>query len=74
MKQQEVLTEIQKRLPENFDALDDPKLMLHFVVKAASEFFQKECGLEGDWILMNGNMTMLEMMSETREQKTKLTS
>lgn len=67
MNRQEILTEISKGLPDDFEELNDPRMMLHFVMKSATDFFEKECGLKGNWILLNGDLTLVEMMKESRE-------
>lgn len=66
MNRKEILTKISSALPDNFESLDDPKLLLHFLMVSVTDILEKDCGLEGDWILVNGNMTLFELLKETK--------
>ena len=53
----DLFVEIGKRLPTNWSELDTPT-KLHHLVKAADEVLKPE----GNWILLNGDKTMMELL------------
>lgn len=67
LTKREILTEISNRLPEDFDALEDPKHKLHFLAKATNEVMEEFCGLEGQFILVDGSMTLLELLEDQKK-------
>ena len=59
----EILTEISNRLPEDFDTLDQPEHKLHFLVKATNEVLEELCGLQGEFVLVDGSKTLVELLT-----------
>ena len=59
----EILAEIKEKLPENFDGLSGEE-KLSLLLQAADAVL----GIEGTWILVNGDLTLLELMKPPEKE------
>lgn len=58
-----MLQQISDNLPDGWEEMSGEH-QLHFLVKA----FTDSWSLNGEWILVNGNMTLLELLEEAKQQ------
>lgn len=61
MTSKEILTEVNNKLPQEFDQLE-PQLKLHHLLMGITKTLEENCGLTGEWILVDGNQTLLELL------------
>ena len=55
----EIMQQLVEQLPTTF-AEEKPEMQLHYLVKAANEILD----VPGEWVLINGNMTLIELLKE----------
>ncbi len=60
----EILDAVKQRLPQGFDELEKPEEKLHYLVKAVSGVLEEQEGLGSNWILANGDMTLIELLTD----------
>ncbi len=61
----EILTEISNNLPEEFDALE-PEQKLHFLVKGTLDILENQCGLKGNYLLIDSSKTLWELLQDSK--------
>lgn len=66
MTKAEILTEISNKLPDDFDNLVEPQHKLHFLVKATNEVLEEHCDLQGEFVLVDGSMTLLQLLQDNK--------
>jgi len=62
---EQFIEHIKNRLPENFSELETPELKLDAAVKAAHDVLAAHDGLNTKWVLLNAEMTLLDLVRPT---------
>lgn len=65
---EQILTRVRNSVPESFETLE-PEQKTHFLVKGIVEAMEQECELIGNYLLLNGDMTIIQLLTDNSESK-----
>ncbi len=63
----EILTHTHNSLPMDFETLK-PEQKLHFLVKGVIESMEQKCDLVGNYLLANGDLTLIQLLTDESQR------